>query len=77
MTQEQRSFLVTGGTTTPLTAGKSDKKLCTAFRTANSRKSFFQIPAFEELVDGIAYDCPPKSILLLKSLRIDLLEFVK
>jgi hypothetical protein len=67
---QQRPFLVTGGTATPLTAGKSDKKLCSAIRTANPGKSLLQITAFEELVDEIVYYRSSITILLLESLRI-------
>jgi hypothetical protein len=59
------------------TTGKSDEELCAAIRTANPRKSFLQIPAFEKLNNGVAYHRPPITVLLLELFRIDLLELVK
>jgi hypothetical protein len=47
------------------------------YAITNPVKSFLQIPAFEKLVDGVEYHCPPITILLLELLRINLLELVK
>jgi hypothetical protein len=77
VTQKQRSFLVTGRTTAPLPAGKGNEKLCATIRTAYPRKSFLQIPAFDKLVNRLAYYRPPITILLLKLFRIDLLELIE
>ena len=77
VSQQQRTFLVTGRAARTLAAGKSDKELLPAIGASDSCKTFFQITALEILVDRCANHRSPKTILLLEILGIHCLELIE
>ena len=74
---QQRPLLVAGRASATLLTGEGDEHLVLAIGAANSGKACLQIAALEKGCHRLLDDWPPVTVLLLKTLVVDLLEGVK
>ena len=57
-------------------AGKADKHFMATIGTSNTCESFAQIPAPQVVMHGLADHRPPKAVPFLKTISVNLLEFI-
>ncbi len=71
---QQGAFLVAGGAGAALLAGKGHEHLVAALRAAHPGEALVQVAAGEKRLDGAPDDRPPKAVLGLEPILVDLLE---
>jgi hypothetical protein len=74
MPKQKRPFLVARWATATLATGVSDEKLFATILAFDAGKSFFQVAAFQKLVDRRSDHRTPEAILFLVPLRIYFLK---